>query len=171
VRVAFRFLFTLPLLVVAGDALRAGASHPVLTRPLLTDALLLLAGVGCFVSSGATVLIFFPWPAPGADESPSLGSVPSLPYGADERAEDEWPKTPPRRHSSGSLIAAGARARWTGRGEREVHAPAAYPYAEHFVSPIGACLALLLLGTRHLPNVDLYDVRSMDSRGVEVAEV
>jgi hypothetical protein len=167
VRVAFRFLFTLPLLIVAGDALRAGARHPVLARPLLTDALLLLAGVGCFVSSGATVLIFFPWPAPGADESPSLGSVLSLPY----EAEEERPKTPPRRHSSGSLIAAGARARWAGRGEREAHAPAVYPYAEHFVSPIGACLALLLLGTRHLPNVDLYDVRSMDSRGVEAAEV
>jgi hypothetical protein len=167
VRVAFRFLFTLPLLVVAGDALRAGASHPVLTRPLLTDALLLLAGVGCFVSSGATVLIFFPWPAPGADESPL---VPSLPYEPEE-AEEERPKTPPRRHSSGSLIAAGARARWVGREERGAHVPAAYPYAEHFVSPIGACSASLLLGTRHLPNVDLYDVRSMDSRGVEVVEV
>ncbi|KAL1937864.1 hypothetical protein VTO73DRAFT_12757 [Trametes versicolor] len=59
VRVVFRFLFTFPLLVLALDGI-IGTSHPVNRNIFLTDFLLMIAGIGCFVSSMITLLIFFP---------------------------------------------------------------------------------------------------------------
>ncbi|KAI0629539.1 hypothetical protein C8Q77DRAFT_292355 [Trametes polyzona] len=59
VRVVFRFLFTLPLLVLALDGI-IGSSHPVNRNLFLTDFLQMVAGLGCFVSSMITLLIFFP---------------------------------------------------------------------------------------------------------------
>ncbi|KAI8971026.1 hypothetical protein BD414DRAFT_229465 [Trametes punicea] len=58
-RVVFRFLFTLPLLVLALDGI-IGHSHPVNRNLFLTDFFQMIAGIGCFVSSMITLLIFFP---------------------------------------------------------------------------------------------------------------
>ncbi|KAI0785750.1 hypothetical protein C8Q75DRAFT_308037 [Abortiporus biennis] len=58
-RVAFRFLFTIPLLVVALDGIIAGP-HPIAHNSFWADFLLMLAGIGCFASSAITLLIFFP---------------------------------------------------------------------------------------------------------------
>ncbi|RDB22266.1 hypothetical protein Hypma_010598 [Hypsizygus marmoreus] len=52
IRVIFRFLFTLPLLIIALDGLRG--PYPVV------DFLLMMGGIGCFISSAITLLIFFP---------------------------------------------------------------------------------------------------------------
>ncbi|KAI9059909.1 hypothetical protein FKP32DRAFT_1657062 [Trametes sanguinea] len=59
VRVVFRFMFTLPLLVLALDGI-IGHSHPVNHKLFLTDFFIMIAGIGCFVSSMITLLIFFP---------------------------------------------------------------------------------------------------------------
>ncbi|KAI0645083.1 hypothetical protein C8Q79DRAFT_1011192 [Trametes meyenii] len=59
VRVVFRFLFTLPLMVIALDGL-IGVTHPVNRNLFLTDFFTMIAGIGCFVSSMITLLIFFP---------------------------------------------------------------------------------------------------------------
>ncbi|KZT27140.1 hypothetical protein NEOLEDRAFT_1240446 [Neolentinus lepideus HHB14362 ss-1] len=58
IRVWFRFVFTLPLLIVAIDGVQG--SHPILMNPFSSDFLLMLAAIGCFVSSAITLLIFFP---------------------------------------------------------------------------------------------------------------
>ncbi|KAI0774897.1 hypothetical protein BD413DRAFT_472444 [Trametes elegans] len=59
VRVVFRFLFTLPLLVLALDGI-IGRTHPVNHNQFLTDLFFMFGGIGCFVSSMITLLIFFP---------------------------------------------------------------------------------------------------------------
>ncbi|KAJ3478746.1 hypothetical protein NLI96_g9553 [Meripilus lineatus] len=58
-RVVFRFLFTLPLLILALDGIVEG-SHPVNRSLFWTDFLVMIAGIGCFVSTTITLLIFFP---------------------------------------------------------------------------------------------------------------
>ncbi|KAF5361762.1 hypothetical protein D9756_002514 [Leucocoprinus leucothites] len=58
VRVIFRFLFTIPLLVIAIDAFQRPPRIDINTFAL--DFLLMVGGIGCFVSSGITLLIFFP---------------------------------------------------------------------------------------------------------------
>ncbi|KAH9922120.1 uncharacterized protein B0H18DRAFT_1019215 [Fomitopsis serialis] len=70
-RVVFRFLFTVPLLMLALDAI-VGSSHPLNShlyviiaslRKLMSgvDFLVMIGGVGCFVSSAITLLVhFFP---------------------------------------------------------------------------------------------------------------
>ncbi|KAH9846502.1 hypothetical protein C2E23DRAFT_890820 [Lenzites betulinus] len=59
VRVVFRFLFTLPLLVLALDGI-IGTSHPLNRNLFWTDFLQMFSGIGCFVSTMITLLIFFP---------------------------------------------------------------------------------------------------------------
>ncbi|KAI0327911.1 hypothetical protein GY45DRAFT_1338468 [Cubamyces sp. BRFM 1775] len=59
VRVVFRFMFTLPLLVVALDGI-IGTTHYVNRNLFLTDFFQMIAGLGCFFSSMITLLIFFP---------------------------------------------------------------------------------------------------------------
>ncbi|KAF7797148.1 hypothetical protein EIP86_008340 [Pleurotus ostreatoroseus] len=59
VRVVFRFLFTVPLLLVAVDGIIAG-SHPINRDLFWTDFLTMIAGIGCFISTMITLLIFFP---------------------------------------------------------------------------------------------------------------
>ncbi|TRM68895.1 hypothetical protein BD626DRAFT_2329 [Schizophyllum amplum] len=58
-RVVLRFFFTVPLIVLAADALAMG-NHPVNRDPFWADLLLLVSGIGCFSSSALTLLIFFP---------------------------------------------------------------------------------------------------------------
>ncbi|TFK50744.1 hypothetical protein OE88DRAFT_1645045 [Heliocybe sulcata] len=58
IRVCFRFIFTLPLLILAIDGVQG--AHPILMSPFGSDILLMLAAIGCFVSSAITLLIFFP---------------------------------------------------------------------------------------------------------------
>ncbi|KAF7770557.1 hypothetical protein Agabi119p4_6531 [Agaricus bisporus var. burnettii] len=58
IRVMFRFLFTVPLLIVAIDALQPPFS--VVIHPFALDFLLMVGGIGCFVSSAITLLVFFP---------------------------------------------------------------------------------------------------------------
>ncbi|KAG2098430.1 uncharacterized protein F5147DRAFT_713950 [Suillus discolor] len=57
-RVLFRFLFTIPLFILALDGVQG--SHSINESPFWSDFLILLGGIGCFVSSFMTLLIFFP---------------------------------------------------------------------------------------------------------------
>lgn len=57
-RIAFRFVFSIPLLILGIDG--AQGSHPINMSPFWPDFLLMLGAVGCFVSSGITLLVFFP---------------------------------------------------------------------------------------------------------------
>ncbi|KAF9463534.1 hypothetical protein BDZ94DRAFT_1297750 [Collybia nuda] len=59
IRVMFRFLFTLPLLIIAVDGID-GSSHPIVNDPFALDFMLMMGGIGCFISSAITLLIFFP---------------------------------------------------------------------------------------------------------------
>ncbi|TFK90261.1 hypothetical protein K466DRAFT_485113 [Polyporus arcularius HHB13444] len=59
VRVVFRFMFTFPLLVLALDGI-VGTEHRINRNLFATDFLQMFAGLGCFVSSMITLLIFFP---------------------------------------------------------------------------------------------------------------
>ncbi|PPQ72203.1 hypothetical protein CVT25_006597 [Psilocybe cyanescens] len=58
IRVMFRFLFTVPLLIIGIDAVRP--PFPVIDDPFAVDFLLMMGGIGCFISSAITLLIFFP---------------------------------------------------------------------------------------------------------------
>ncbi|KAF5375536.1 hypothetical protein D9615_009191 [Tricholomella constricta] len=58
IRVAFRFLFTVPLLILGIDGVRP--HHHINENMLWTDFLAILAGFGCSISSGITLVIFFP---------------------------------------------------------------------------------------------------------------
>ncbi|ESK84479.1 hypothetical protein Moror_6189 [Moniliophthora roreri MCA 2997] len=58
IRVIFRFLFTLPFVVLGIDGVRP---HKHVNESMLwTDLLTMVAGLGCVVSSGITLTIFFP---------------------------------------------------------------------------------------------------------------
>ncbi|KAG1758711.1 hypothetical protein EDD22DRAFT_729772, partial [Suillus occidentalis] len=66
-RIMFRFLFTIPLFILAVDGVQG--NHPINQDPAcacdnvldpLLDFLIVLGGIGCFVSSFMTLLIFFP---------------------------------------------------------------------------------------------------------------
>ncbi|KAH7910037.1 hypothetical protein BJ138DRAFT_985926, partial [Hygrophoropsis aurantiaca] len=58
-RVVLRFLFSIPLFVLAIDGVQG--QHIVDTDPVVfVDFLLMIGGIGCFVSSAITLLIFFP---------------------------------------------------------------------------------------------------------------
>lgn len=58
IRVVFRFLFTVPLLVLGVDGVRP---HIHINESMLwTDLLTMVAGFGCCISSGITLVIFFP---------------------------------------------------------------------------------------------------------------
>ncbi|KAJ7496601.1 hypothetical protein FB451DRAFT_199000 [Mycena latifolia] len=59
IRVIFRFLFTVPLLVLAVDAL-ADRTFAVIRSSFWSDILLMMGGIGCFISSAITMLVFFP---------------------------------------------------------------------------------------------------------------
>ncbi|PPQ81175.1 hypothetical protein CVT24_009475 [Panaeolus cyanescens] len=58
IRVLFRFLFTIPLLIIAVDGLKG--PYPIVGDPFALDFLLMMGGLGCFISSAITLLIFFP---------------------------------------------------------------------------------------------------------------
>ncbi|TCD61622.1 hypothetical protein EIP91_008146, partial [Steccherinum ochraceum] len=58
-RVVFRFLFTIPLIVLALDGI-VGASHNINRNLFWADFLHMMGGIGCFVSTTITLLIFFP---------------------------------------------------------------------------------------------------------------
>lgn len=58
IRVAFRFLFTVPVVILGIDGVRP---HKHINDNLFaTDFLVMLAGFGCVVSSAITLIIFFP---------------------------------------------------------------------------------------------------------------
>ncbi|KAF4593119.1 hypothetical protein EYR38_008829 [Pleurotus pulmonarius] len=82
VRVAFRFIFTIPLLVLAADGIRV--THPINYNPFWSDFLLMTGGIGCFVSSGITLMIFFPRSITqeegykARDASPNSGKAPTV---------------------------------------------------------------------------------------------
>lgn len=57
-RVVFRVCFNLPLLVSGLDGVRG--SHSIVMNFFWGDFLLMIGGIGCFVSSAITLLIFFP---------------------------------------------------------------------------------------------------------------
>ncbi|KAF9486076.1 hypothetical protein BDN70DRAFT_870591 [Pholiota conissans] len=58
IRVVFRYLFTVPLLILGVDGVRP---HIHINESMLwTDFLIMIAGFGCCISSGITLVIFFP---------------------------------------------------------------------------------------------------------------
>lgn len=57
-RVMFRFLYSIPLFIIALDGVQG--NHPINQDPFWSDFLIVLGGIGCFVSSFMTLLIFFP---------------------------------------------------------------------------------------------------------------
>ncbi|KAF8435161.1 hypothetical protein L210DRAFT_1020678 [Boletus edulis BED1] len=57
-RIIYRFLFSVPLFVLSLDALQG--SHTINNSTFWPDFLLMLGGIGAFVSSSITLLIFFP---------------------------------------------------------------------------------------------------------------
>ncbi|KZS87113.1 hypothetical protein SISNIDRAFT_461207 [Sistotremastrum niveocremeum HHB9708] len=59
VRVFFRFLFTIPLIVLSSDGIRNDA-HPVNENMFAVDLCIMSSGLGCILSSAITLLIFFP---------------------------------------------------------------------------------------------------------------
>ncbi|KAJ2931553.1 hypothetical protein H1R20_g5610, partial [Candolleomyces eurysporus] len=61
IRVAFRFIFSLPLLIIALDAIRG--PYPIVGNAFATDFLLMMAGIGSFISSGITLLVDHTSPA------------------------------------------------------------------------------------------------------------
>ncbi|KAG9050027.1 hypothetical protein FS837_008007 [Tulasnella sp. UAMH 9824] len=58
IRVAFRLLFTLPLMVLGLDGIRP--HNPVNESAFWVDLLAVSGGIGCIVSSILTLIIFFP---------------------------------------------------------------------------------------------------------------
>ncbi|KAF8557902.1 hypothetical protein OG21DRAFT_1481907 [Imleria badia] len=58
IRVVFRFLFTIPLVILAVDGVRP--HQHINDKMFPTDLLGIVAGIGCVVSSGITLVIFFP---------------------------------------------------------------------------------------------------------------
>ncbi|EMD32947.1 hypothetical protein CERSUDRAFT_118374 [Gelatoporia subvermispora B] len=76
-RVLFRFLFTIPLLLVAIDALLGG--HVIAGSIFWTDFLLMLSGVGCFASSAITLMVFFPRDSTAPKQVQQVSVVPSTP--------------------------------------------------------------------------------------------
>jgi len=58
IRVVFRFLFTIPIVILGIDGIRP---HIHINENLFaTDFLVMIAGIGCVVSSAITLVIFFP---------------------------------------------------------------------------------------------------------------
>ncbi|KIJ66124.1 hypothetical protein HYDPIDRAFT_87610 [Hydnomerulius pinastri MD-312] len=58
IHVVFRFLFTIPFVVLGIDGVRP--HQHINDKMLPTDLLAMVAGIGCVVSSGITLVIFFP---------------------------------------------------------------------------------------------------------------
>ncbi|KAI9573271.1 hypothetical protein HD554DRAFT_1163308 [Boletus coccyginus] len=58
IRVVFRFLFTVPLVILGADGVQP--HQHINDKMFATDLLGILAGIGCIVSSGITLVIFFP---------------------------------------------------------------------------------------------------------------
>ncbi|KIJ66070.1 hypothetical protein HYDPIDRAFT_110207 [Hydnomerulius pinastri MD-312] len=85
-RIVFRFLYSIPLFVLALDGVQG--PHAINNSPFWPDFLLMLGGLGSFVSSAITLLVFFPRSLtqelgyttttlnpPGAVKSPATGSI------------------------------------------------------------------------------------------------
>ncbi|KAF9222399.1 hypothetical protein BS17DRAFT_783656 [Gyrodon lividus] len=58
IRIVFRFLFTIPFVILGIDGVRP--HQHINDKMLPTDLLAMVAGIGCVVSSGITLVIFFP---------------------------------------------------------------------------------------------------------------
>lgn len=58
IRVVFRFLFTIPLLILGVDGV--APHHHVNEKMIWTDLLIVISGFGCAISSAITLVIFFP---------------------------------------------------------------------------------------------------------------
>ncbi|KAG2142255.1 uncharacterized protein EDB93DRAFT_1252314 [Suillus bovinus] len=58
IRVLFRFLFTIPLVILGIDGVRP--HQHINDNMFATDLLGMISGIGCVVSSGITLIIFFP---------------------------------------------------------------------------------------------------------------
>jgi len=57
-RIVFRFIFTVPLVILGVDGMRP--HHHINESLLWTDFLVIVSGFGCVISSGITLVIFFP---------------------------------------------------------------------------------------------------------------
>ncbi|KAG9083319.1 hypothetical protein FRC07_013948, partial [Ceratobasidium sp. 392] len=59
-RIVFRLMFVVPLLILACDGIRADGPHVIAKTAGAVDILSMVGGIGCVVSSVITLLIFFP---------------------------------------------------------------------------------------------------------------
>ncbi|KAG8773340.1 hypothetical protein FRC12_002571 [Ceratobasidium sp. 428] len=59
-RVVFRLMFVVPLLILACDGIRVDGPHVIAKTAGAVDILAMVGGIGCVVSSVITLLIFFP---------------------------------------------------------------------------------------------------------------
>ncbi|KAF8725205.1 hypothetical protein RHS02_08338, partial [Rhizoctonia solani] len=60
IRIVFRLMFVIPLLILACDGLRSDGPHHIIGTAGAVDILAMVGGIGCIVSSVITLLIFFP---------------------------------------------------------------------------------------------------------------
>lgn len=101
IRVVFRVCFNLPLLVSGLDGVQG--SHSIVMDPFWGDFLLMIGGIGCFVSSAITLLIFFPRSITQESgfhiRAPSAKSAAVLPH---------YDQQPPLSPMSPSVIMAGS---------------------------------------------------------------
>ncbi|KAJ7750117.1 hypothetical protein DFH07DRAFT_828234 [Mycena maculata] len=59
IRIVFRFLFSIPLLTLALDAL-VDKKFSIIGSSFWSDLFLMMGAIGCFISSAITMLVFFP---------------------------------------------------------------------------------------------------------------
>ncbi|KAH7335073.1 hypothetical protein B0J17DRAFT_618176 [Rhizoctonia solani] len=60
IRIVFRLMFVVPLLILACDGLKSNGPHHITKTAGAVDILAMVGGIGCIVSSVITLLIFFP---------------------------------------------------------------------------------------------------------------
>ncbi|CAE6392055.1 unnamed protein product [Rhizoctonia solani] len=60
IRIVFRLMFVIPMLILACDGLKTNGLHPITKSAGAVDILAMVGGIGCMVSSVITLLIFFP---------------------------------------------------------------------------------------------------------------
>ncbi|KDQ56290.1 hypothetical protein JAAARDRAFT_158305 [Jaapia argillacea MUCL 33604] len=129
VRVVFRFMVSVPLLVLALDGIQG--RHRIIMNPFWSDFMIMIAGLGAFVSSTITLLIFFPRSItkesgykakPLSDPSPSPKSVEAFNDHLPSISDDEYHhhiSHPPTSHPASSSVS----------GSYFHHYPQSHPYS------------------------------------------
>jgi hypothetical protein len=141
IRVLFRFLFTLPLLVLGVDGV---TPHKHVNESMFwTDILAITAGFGCAISSGITLVIFFPRSIEG------------------EIAAKDAAKERQRQRSQG---------RTTSFAESNAHIRSITSMSQPMPDTISGTTNTYLLSQTPMQNKNVYDLHALDIHG-EIATV